>query len=74
MPDQHFPNLLTTEEAAKLLCVEVQTLAAWRCLGTVNIPVVRCGRKILYREADLLAFVEAGGCPRKTKPATPSGQ
>ena len=67
MPDYRFPNLLTAEEAAKLLRVEPQTLAVWRCLRTVNIPFIRAGRKILYKESDVLAFVEAGGHPRKLK-------
>ena len=67
MPDYRFPNLLTAEEAAKLLRLEPQTLAVWRCLKTVNIPFIRAGRKILYRELDLLHFVEQGGHPRKTK-------
>jgi excisionase family DNA binding protein len=67
MPDFRFPNLLTAEEAAKLLRVEPQTLAVWRCLRRVDLPFVRAGRKILYREQDLADFVAAGGCPRKTK-------
>jgi excisionase family DNA binding protein len=67
MPACKFPNLLTAEEAARLLRVEVQTMAVWRCLKTVDLPFIRAGRKILYREADLLKFVEAGGHPRKTK-------
>jgi excisionase family DNA binding protein len=67
MADYRFPILLTAEEAAKLLRVEVQTLAIWRCLQRVDLPYVRAGRKILYRESDLLQFVEAGGHPRKTK-------
>ena len=69
MPDYRFPNLLTAEEAAKLLRVEPQTLAVWRCLKTVDIPFIRAGRKILYKELDILKFVEAGGHPRKTKVA-----
>jgi len=67
MPDYRFPNLLTAEEAAKLLRVEPQTMAVWRCLKTVDIPFIRAGRKILYRELDLLQFVEAGGHPRQNK-------
>jgi hypothetical protein len=62
-----FPNLLDCEEVAQLLRLKAQTLAVWRCRRMVNLPFIRAGRKILYKESDVLAFVDAGGQPRKTK-------
>jgi len=50
--------LLTTEEAAALVDAKPQTLAIWRCTGRHNLPYVRVGRLIRYREADVLAWLD----------------
>lgn len=46
------------KDAARYLGVKDQTLRAWRCNGRVKIPFVKIGRKVIYRLADLDAFIE----------------
>ena len=54
-------DLLTTKEAASLLRLKVQTLAAWRCHGE-GPPFYRVGRRVLYDKADLATWVETKRC------------
>lgn len=53
-----FAKLLTDEEAADLLGVSPVTLAVWRCRRRYDLPFVRVGRRIRYRMADVVSFVE----------------
>jgi len=46
-------RLLTRKEAAELLRVKPQTLATWHCAGRYSLPVVKVGRSVRYRLADL---------------------
>lgn len=50
-------NLITDEEAASLLGQKPRTLAAWRSTGRYNLPFVKIGRQVFYREKDLEDFV-----------------
>ena len=34
------------------------TLAVWRSTGRYNLPFVKIGRLVKYREADLVAFID----------------
>ena len=53
-----FPTeLLSRREAAQYLGVKEQTLAVWLCTKRYNIPVVRIGRLVKYKKADLDAFI-----------------
>ncbi|MEN8236950.1 MAG: helix-turn-helix domain-containing protein [Pseudomonadota bacterium] len=62
--NQTIPNnlksarLLSRKEAAELLGVKVDTLAAWKSTRRYNIPVVKVGRLVRYRYSDLLDFIE----------------
>lgn len=47
-----------TKDAARYLGVKDQTLRAWRSNGAVKIPFVKLGRAVIYRLADLDAFIE----------------
>lgn len=47
-----------TKEAARYLGVKDQTLRAWRCNGAVKIPFIKLGKAVIYRVADLDAFIE----------------
>ena len=61
MPDPSTPapsDLLTITEAAEILRSPVATLRYWRHLGT-GPDSFRLGRRVLYRRADLLAWVDA---------------
>jgi hypothetical protein len=50
--------LLTEDEAAALLKVQPATLATWRVRGRPNLPFVRIGRCVRYRQQDIGAFIE----------------
>jgi len=53
------PKLLSRREAAEYLGVKPQTLAAWHVTGRYNLPVVKVGRSVRYRLADLEAWLAA---------------
>jgi len=44
--------------AAEILGVSPGTLSVWRSTGRYNLPFVKIGRKVRYRRADLLAWLE----------------
>lgn len=49
----------TPEEVAGIIKVKKQTLAEWRMgRGSVEIPYIKLGRKILYRRQDLEKYLE----------------
>ena len=50
--------LLTPEQAAAHLDVEVQTLAQWRSSGRHSLPYLKIGRNVRYRKSDLDAWLE----------------
>ena len=52
-------RLLTRCEAAVCLGVKPQTLAAWAVSRRYNLPLVKVGRSIRYRVADLEAWLSA---------------
>lgn len=51
-------DLMTRNEAAAYLGVTEQTLAAWKCTGRYRLPVVKIGRLVKYRRADLEEFIQ----------------
>jgi len=53
------PELLTREQAAAYLGVRPQTLAVWASTGRYNLPMVRVGRSVRYRVADLEKWLSA---------------
>jgi excisionase family DNA binding protein len=50
-------RLLSREEAAAYLGLKPQTLAAWAVTGRYGLPVVKVGRSVRYRLADLEAWL-----------------
>jgi len=50
--------LIPPEDAARQLGVSPQTLSVWRCTGRYNLPFVKVGRRVLYKPADIEAFIE----------------
>lgn len=60
MPTVASPNqLLTPEQAAKMLGCAEQTLAVWRTSKRYSLRYVRVGRLIRYKLSDIEAFIEA---------------
>lgn len=58
-------TLLDESDAANALDVSAGTLSVWRSTGRYNLPFVKIGRRVKYRAADLLEFIE-----RRTKTHT----
>lgn len=52
-------DLLDEKAAAELLDVSPGTLSVWRSTGRYALPFLKVGRKIRYRRADLLAWLES---------------
>jgi hypothetical protein len=58
--DDSVPALLSTVQAAHLLGIQPNTLAAGRCDGTSNIPFIRVGgRSIRYSKKEIEAYLKA---------------
>ncbi|WP_284186793.1 helix-turn-helix domain-containing protein [Zoogloea oryzae] len=53
-------TLLTRLEAAQLLRIQPQTLAVWASTKRYPLPVVKVGRLVRYRLADLEQFMKGG--------------
>lgn len=49
--------LIDRPGAAEYLGVKTQTLASWAANGRYELSFVRIGRRVLYRIADLDAFI-----------------
>jgi excisionase family DNA binding protein len=52
------PLLLTSEEAADFLGLKTGTLVNWRCTKNQEIPFIKVGSRVRYREQDLLTWLE----------------
>lgn len=50
-------QLLTKDDVSRILGVTVGTLAVWRTTNRYNLPYVKSGRLIRYREEDVQAFI-----------------
>lgn len=59
VPDTSVSKLLNRPTAAAYLGVQPQTLAVWACTQRYPLPFVKIGRRVMYRLADLDAFVMA---------------
>lgn len=52
-------KLVTTDETAALIGVEVRTIEDWRRRGRYSLPFIRIGPNIVrYRPADVAKFME----------------
>lgn len=49
--------LLSPEQTAAILGTTEKTLNVWRCTGRVNLPYVKVGARVRYRQADIEAFI-----------------
>ena len=56
------PSLLSRQEAAEILGLKPQTLAAWACQNGPDrdLPVIKIGRLARYRREDIERFIENG--------------
>lgn len=53
------PTLLNRAQAAELLGVKPQTLATWHITGRYGLPLIKVGRSVRYRLADLEKWLTA---------------
>jgi excisionase family DNA binding protein len=57
--------LMEPAQAAAMLGIGVDTLAAWRHTGRVKLPFVRVGNRLVrYRKSDIDALIAAGLQPQ----------
>ncbi len=52
-------ELVDRSAAASYLGIKTQTLAVWACTQRYPLPFVKIGRRVMYRIADLDAFIMA---------------
>ena len=52
-------KLLTKEDVSRILGITVGTLAVWRTTKRYNLPYVKSGRLVRYREEDVQAFINS---------------
>jgi len=52
-------TLLTKEQVSDILGISVGTLAVWRTTKRYNLPYVKTGRLIRYREVDVDNFINS---------------
>lgn len=55
----HNADLWTPARAARELGISVRTLASWRSSGRHNLPYVKVGRLVRYRERDVGTWLES---------------
>lgn len=53
------PQKLNRKQAAEYLGVTEGTLAVWASTGRYQLPFIKVGRKVFYRQSDLNAFIES---------------
>lgn len=51
-------KLITPEQVSEQLGVTVGTLQLWRCTGRYNLPYVKAGRLVRYRQSDIDDFID----------------
>jgi Helix-turn-helix domain len=51
------PTLLDPKETGAILNKSQQTLAWWRCSKRYNLPFLKIGGRVMYREDDVLRFL-----------------
>ena len=52
-------KFFTPEELASHLNLSLKTLANWRSDGSVPLPYIKLGKKVLYSVDDIEAFIES---------------
>lgn len=51
-------RLLSPLETADLLGVSASTLSVWRCRGRQELPYVKVGSRVMYRQSDIDDYLE----------------
>jgi excisionase family DNA binding protein len=51
-------EFISRTEAAKMLGIKPNTMAAWMCRGNVTLPYLKFGRQVRYRISDIHDFIK----------------
>lgn len=51
-------TLKSRKDAAIYLGIKTHTLAVWACTNRYDLPLVKIGRCVKYRQSDLDSFIE----------------
>jgi excisionase family DNA binding protein len=51
-------ELVSRQEAAKILSVQPQTLAKWASAQRYDLPYIKVGKAVRYRRSDLQEFID----------------
>lgn len=51
-------KLLSRQQAAEFLGVTKGTLEVWACTKRYNLPYVKVGKLVKYRQSDLIKFLD----------------
>lgn len=54
-------NLLTQEEVAERLGLKASTLEMWRSHKRYDLPYIKMGRLVRYKQEDVEKFIESWG-------------
>lgn len=52
-------KLLNPKAVSQLLGITEDTLAVWRCNKTYNLPYIKIGRSVKYKQSDIDSFIES---------------
>jgi len=57
-PTLNLKQLVHPKQVAEMLGISPGTLQVWRSTGRYNLPFVKCGGRVMYRQEDVLMFIE----------------
>jgi predicted DNA-binding transcriptional regulator AlpA len=52
-------KLLSPRDVSEILGVSEETLSVWRCNKTYDIPYIKVGRLVKYKQSDIDSFIES---------------
>ena len=58
---QHYPSLISVEQAAEIAQVSVKTIYHWSSMGQLNECKKRCGKRLRISRDCLVLFLLSGG-------------
>ena len=58
MTTSFIKDLIPAKEAARILGIQPDTLNVWRATKRYQIPYVKVGSRVFYRQEDLIAFIK----------------
>ena len=50
-------KLLTPEEVSQIIGITPESLSVWRCTARYQIPYIKIGSRVRYRESDIMNWL-----------------